>query len=85
MNEMSEINVYPNPMYDYFVFERIKADGNFQLSLSDIAGKEIWPGNILVDQNSEVVDTSELLQGIYLLKVIEGGRLIQWSKILIRR
>ena len=68
-----ELNIFPNPMNDYFIFEGIDVDLVETVTLFDLSGKQILEVNPL----SERIDTSSLPKGIYFveLRLKDGNKL----------
>jgi hypothetical protein len=78
--EASHVSVYPNPFRNELVIKAGKMDGDAIAYLQDITGKTI-AAEALVSQ-SVSINTSSLAKGIYLLRILENGKLIAASKVV---
>jgi hypothetical protein len=82
--ESQNYSVYPNPVINIL---KIKSNGtsyNFTYSLLDILGNVVVPEKSIdvLNPNEEVgIDVSNLNSSVYLLKIIENGK-IQFLKIM---
>ena len=66
--------IYPNPANDYFQISdnEITSSGDYDITLSDLAGKILY--NRKSNQLSKIrVSTVELNGGLYLLKVTDNN------------
>jgi len=78
----NEIQVYPNPSRGIFTLKISNAEGQSQIRIYDIWGKNIFFSDIR-NQPSKEIDLSEKRKGFYLIKIIKGrDQFIK--KILIR-
>jgi hypothetical protein len=70
--------VFPNPCTD--VLRMSGVDLNFSISVIDVLGKQ---QNIFYNAQSGVIDTSQLIAGVYFLSVLDQGqtRVIKFMKI----
>lgn len=78
--------VYPNPTTGRLsvVFDA-PADGDVQVLLSDIGGKEVWvvtEGTISAGKNYLEYDLDPVVNGIYILNVIQGEEIIYTERIV---
>ena len=62
-----KFNVYPNPVSDRLVVEKLKNAGVFNYSLLDVNGKEIGSG-ILTKSRTEI-DVSKANTGLYFIRI----------------
>jgi len=67
-NEISGLNVYPNPVINGKVFIRSNSSDTKKVSVYDILGKQLIQKEV-----SETLDVSSLNKGVYLMKVSEGA------------
>lgn len=79
-------SVYPNPANDEInisLISNVVKEASFEVY--DIIGKTILTGDLSIDNNikSRKIDTSELTNGVYLLK-INSGNLTATKKIVVK-
>jgi hypothetical protein len=67
------INVYPNPVKNLLTIEGFE---NETLDIYDINGKRVMS----IHNNSQQIDVSELIKGVYFIKDKEGNHLAQFIK-----
>ena len=82
--EIKEFNVYPNPTSDQLHIEMNGFTGEFQVSIIDIAGKQVF-GNSYESSNknfSETISVRDLPAGLYLVNIVNGNELMQ-QKIVV--
>jgi hypothetical protein len=60
----NNISVYPNPFAEYII---VKANSDNHATIYDISGKQILTANVKVGSN--IIETSALNKGIYILKI----------------
>jgi predicted outer membrane repeat protein len=65
---LKQIDVMPNPAHDYFVLEQPEYEYQFY-QLYDMKGLEYISGRL---QQSQLIDTSQLSDGNYTLKLVNG-------------
>ncbi len=80
----NEIKIYPNPAKSNFTFEyNIDNKPNAKLRVENILGVCV-KSLALSDKNHEVViSTSNLAEGIYILKLVDGNTLIYSTKLIV--
>lgn len=79
-NELSEINVWPNPASDYLIFD-IDESGAVKVVIYDMQGRKVLARQL--DNSKPQVPVSHLNNGIYLY-VIYGSKMYS-GKVVIRR
>ncbi|MEQ8474136.1 MAG: PKD domain-containing protein [Marinoscillum sp.] len=76
--------VYPNPSIDYFTISiDLLEDSEIDLSLTDLMGKEVWGLDSTGDTLEEVVNTSQLSNGVYLLNIKTNTGIDKVVKVLV--
>ncbi len=65
----SEVNLYPNPVKNYFVIEGAV---DSEIIIIDILGKRCL--NQKITQNENSIDVSSLVKGIYFVEITSGNR-----------
>lgn len=64
----TSVSVFPNPATDYI---NLVTERESRVSISDIRGTEIYSGSVT---GNERIDITELTNGIYILRIDEGGK-----------
>jgi len=73
-------SIFPNPATNYFNIDRSSfSDGNIQLSISDISGKEVLQ---IPNLTKNTVDISHLASGLYFVN-IDNGKYKTSKKLVI--
>ena len=77
LNTSSELKVYPNPCK----LEKVTIESNsydiFEISITNIAGKQVYLKKFLLPESKIQVALSEMPNGVYLVKIkTEGGKQI---------
>lgn len=80
--ENEQYRIFPNPCSNYFIISNAK-NNNFDIQIYDVIGN-------LIDEKSNLSNNSEIStvkfqDGIYIIKIIEGDKIIKIEKILIIR
>jgi hypothetical protein len=75
IDALNKLSIYPNPCKDFIIIEENQLDLDFKLC--DFSGKTILNGKI----NSKI-DVSQLESGIYFLRILTDGVVIQTQKIV---
>ena len=85
-NPNAIIEVYPNPLSDYFTVELTGLkEGNYQLLLTDLLGRELSQ-TPLVTNGQTTISRSDLPQGLYLFQIWseEAQTAIRSGKLMVR-
>ncbi|MEO1261355.1 MAG: FG-GAP-like repeat-containing protein [Bacteroidota bacterium] len=86
MNPFGQLSIMPNPSNGQFTLEVTPiATGPAHLSITDLAGKQIFTDKFPVSQHvTEVrrLDLTEVAAGMYFLKITDGDR-ASWLKLVI--
>lgn len=84
-NASSETQVYPNPFYDQLTISfKYKKTSELTLEIYDPLGRKVFTKQKLnLEQFQEVLNLSSLLKGIYCLRIMDSGRIIE-SKMIIK-
>ncbi len=75
-----KLNIYPNPVSDLLLVEKLKNAGEFEYKLLDLNGKEIKRGNI-TEVKTEI-DVSIFETGLYLIEIFNKTERLS-KKIMI--
>lgn len=73
----ASIQVYPNPVSDYFVI-KTESDEAMQLSIFSVDGQKV---KTIESRNGALINVQSLRPGIYSLNIIQGSN--QWTQRLI--
>jgi hypothetical protein len=68
-NDLSFINVYPNPCTDKLTIQLPQAGNNFALTIKDISGKTLQQKDMKQSGHNFSIDVSGLPTGLYLLQL----------------
>ncbi len=68
-NEIAGLNIYPNPVTNGTLFIDTKLNGDKNISIYNVLGKEV----LNTTTASNAVNVSKLSAGVYIVKVIENG------------
>lgn len=72
-NSFQNLSIYPNPVVDEVNISITTSNSNANFEILDLRGKVIAKRNIPnVGNNTVKVDLSELAEGVYLLKLVDG-------------
>lgn len=75
----NNFKIYPNPNYGNKVTVQVKEDG--YITIYNVLGKKVYQNKLIIGKN--IIDTSKLSKGVYLLKVQSSKNIS--SKKLIKR
>lgn len=71
------VKVYPNPSYDVFNIELPMGTDVKQISLTDIAGKQVTVNAAVNGKNIISLDLTDKAAGVYILQLTKDGHLFQ--------
>jgi hypothetical protein len=83
--ENNTFKVFPNPAQDEvsIIFEKDETILYQTISLYNIHGQEVLQMNISQESNTHQFSTSQLMQGVYYLKVLDETKKVVFSEKLI--
>ncbi|PCJ00824.1 MAG: hypothetical protein COB15_01770 [Flavobacteriales bacterium] len=67
-------NIYPNPNVGQFTIELFSNEDNVRIEVCDLMGKQVF--NSMMNATSKKIDISAEPEGIYLVKIIIGNKVI---------
>jgi hypothetical protein len=83
----STVSIYPNPA-DETVFIQMNnpASKSFQISITDVLGVKVYDNDLQLTSGNTIlpVQVSELKNGIYMLRLVDGNNTFT-TKIIIKR
>jgi len=83
-NNLSSINLYPNPAFDKIIFESSQFIGKkINVQLIDLTGKIILNQNSAVENENTEIDCRNIQNGIYILRIFEPGVFTRIEKLII--
>jgi hypothetical protein len=82
LKEAEIISVYPNPVKDDLVIEFMQELPDLSVEVFDEAGLLISFGTLRPDDKMLVVHTQAWSPGVYLIRVMSGGRFVASRKII---
>jgi len=68
-NEVSALEVYPNPVADVLTIANLTIDGNATIALLDVQGKVVYTTTISNVNGNYELDLSKFENGIYVVEV----------------
>ncbi len=66
-----QLTIYPNPAEDFITIETTGIEGTLQYEIFDLIGKQVSKG-VLKNSKENVINISNLQEGLYLLNVWDG-------------
>jgi hypothetical protein len=86
-NEKPTLRLFPNPAGNYFIasYDLREEESPGLITISDINGKELRALQLKDKQNQIVIPALELTNGIYLIKLQAGNKILDTEKISINR
>ncbi len=66
-----QLTIYPNPAEDFITVETSGIEGSLQYEIFDLIGKQVSKG-VLKNSKQNVINISNLQEGLYLLNVWDG-------------
>jgi hypothetical protein len=76
--------LYPNPAYDKVILEfHERTAGQSRIELVDNAGRLVYSDELFYGQDTEVLELGGLEPGIYIVRLIENGKLSGVGKLLV--
>lgn len=78
-NEIAGFKVYPNPVNDGRLFIETAINGNKSISIYDTLGKQV----LNTTTNTNEVNVSNLLSGMYFVKVVEDNK-TSYAKFIVK-
>jgi Secretion system C-terminal sorting domain/SprB repeat len=81
--EISILNVYPNPASDYCIVQLSLAsiDNDYSMNITDANGKLIWQQKILDAKQQIAIDMQALAGGSYHVSVLHGEQVLQTTQL----
>ncbi|NRA93464.1 MAG: endonuclease, partial [Psychroserpens sp.] len=76
---LSQLKIYPNPFVDKLQI-KLNTQTDNQISIYNVLGKEVFEATI--DDNTAILNLSELSDGVYILRINQGSNTI--SKKIIK-
>lgn len=75
----NKINIYPNPVTDYFSIVNQTNITNLETSIFDISGKQVYSTSI----NNNRISTSKFKSGLYIVR-LKGDGIVVHKKLIIK-
>lgn len=81
--EISQVNIYPNPTKEQFTLSHnyTLSNGNLVIIVYDVMGRALISEQIISEQ--QVVNTTELKQGVYFYQVTQNNKNLSTGKLVI--
>ncbi|MBC8486893.1 MAG: T9SS type A sorting domain-containing protein [Bacteroidetes bacterium] len=84
--ERNSLTIYPNPAKDYFII-RYELDNSYAeavIHITDMTGRNVKEFNVMATRDYLIVPTSELNNGIYVVKLILNGKEAGIQKVSVK-
>jgi len=78
----ADVEIAPNPATDYINFTVNMISDEAELAVYTITGKTVYKTTVINGQN--LIDTKDLSQGTYVLKLTANNRQIFTDKLIIK-
>ncbi len=78
-----KVKIFPNPAYDHFVVKTPNNFKNSSIEVYNISGQKLMSQPLNTDQTE--IDTSNLLVGVYIVKVLNDNQPVDQQKVMIRK
>jgi hypothetical protein len=78
LDRAAAVQLYPNPTSGFVAVETLKPNPDFQVEVFDMLGHLVQSGR----NRGEPLDFSSLPSGVYLVRFMEGGRLLHAQQIV---
>ncbi|MFL5728291.1 MAG: T9SS type A sorting domain-containing protein, partial [Cytophagaceae bacterium] len=82
ISSSSDIKIYPNPLMDELTVETTGFNGA-KMTIMDLFGREVYSGTLQASR--ELINTSTLGNGIYLLSLKEADKTVFIQKIIVNK
>lgn len=79
-----EISVYPNPVNESLTIEIPSNQWNWNLSISDALGKEVYSNHIGENQNQFVINSTKFAAGTYSIKLLSKEGKMAIKKVVVQ-
>ena len=79
-----KVVIYPNPAQDFIAIQSQMAENNLKIELIDELGKVIKESKILQGSTLSIIETDEIYNGIYFVKISDGS-IFKTYKIIINK
>lgn len=84
INNMPEVRVFPNPVFDKRVNVELTDQAIQELRITNIAGSVIYTKRFQAPVTKHQIVLENVPSGVYLLRVISDGNLTRTTKLMIR-
>ena len=83
----SIFSIFPNPAQDYFTIDYSTGESfiNLEVEIKDVTGRVLQRIVLKGGNNVELIDTRQLLSGIYLVSLKGDGLIISSEKLIVRK
>jgi len=83
-SELDAFNVYPTPTKDLlFIDTKVADKSNLSYEMVNAIGQSVIPTVSILGESKTVINTGFLQNGIYFLRLIQNGKVVQVKKVVI--
>jgi hypothetical protein len=79
--EELDMNAFPNPASNQLTINTTGIDGNVELRITDVLGKVVYDETV---GTTKKLDVSSFKNGVYLVTVLDKGKLIKTKRVVIK-
>ena len=80
--QIKNISVYPNPFNDVITLETSETHNNLIFELINLKGQKILKGELLANEKTTTINSSDLNSGVYFLNIIDKNNISKQYKIV---
>jgi Secretion system C-terminal sorting domain len=78
---VTDMSVYPNPAVNQMTINTTGVDGNVELRITDVLGKVVYNETVGAIKK---LDVSTFKNGVYLVTVLEKGKVIKTKRVVVK-
>ena len=79
------LSVYPNPTSDFFIISLPEKKGDTTIRIRDLKGSLINSYQLQAQDSKLEISTTNMSSGLYIIDIVEEGKLVATEKVVITR